>query len=265
MQRPPFLDPHHTASLVSVIGGGSRHIRPGAVSLAHHGVLFLDEAPEFPVNVLEALRQPLESGQIAVSRATRTAWFPARFQLVLAMNACPCGQSDRTGDGCTCTPMAKRRYAERVSAPIRDRIDLHREVRPLARHHLHDDFDPVEPTAVVAERVAAARERQLARLRGTPWRRNADVPGSQLRSRWPLPAAATGPLERMSRSGGVSARGVDRVLRVAWTLADLAAVDRPGADQVRLAVQLRAGSSFAVPEPAASRVEPAAGLRAVVS
>jgi magnesium chelatase family protein len=269
VQRPPFLDPHHTASLVSVIGGGSRHIRPGAVSLAHHGVLFLDEAPEFPVNVLEVLRQPLESGQIAVSRASRTAWFPARFQLVLAMNACPCGQSDRTGDGCTCTPLAKRRYAERVSAPIRDRIDLHREVRPLERHHLHDDFDPVEPTAVVAERVAAARERQLARLRGTPWRRNADVPGSQLRSRWPLPAVATGPLERMSRSRGVSARGVDRVLRVAWTLADLAAVDRPGADQVQLAVQLRAGSSFAVPQPAASRVEPApgpaSGLRAVVS
>ena len=217
------------------------------------------------MNVLEALRQPLESGQIAVSRATRTAWFPARFQLVLAMNACPCGQADRTGDGCTCTPLAKRRYAERVSAPIRDRIDLHREVRPLERHHLHDDFDPVEPTAVVAARVAAARERQHARLRGTPWRRNADVPGSQLRSLWPLPAAATGPLERMSRSRGVSARGVDRVLRVAWTLADLAGVARPGADQVQLAVHLRAGSSFAVPAPAAPRVEPTPGLRAVVS
>ena len=261
MRRPPFLDPHHTASLVAVIGGGSRLIRPGAVSLAHHGVLFMDEAPEFPVNVLEALRQPLESGQIAVSRASQTAWFPARFQLVMAMNACPCGHSDRTGDGCTCTPMAQRRYRERVSAPIRDRIDLHREVRPLERHELHDEFDPVEPTAVVAERVAAARDRQRARLHGTPWRRNADVPGGELRRRWPLSAAATGPLERMSRSRGVSARGVDRVLRVAWTLADMAGVDQPGHDQVQLAVDLRGGRSFSIPAAAPTRT----ALRAVVS
>jgi magnesium chelatase family protein len=261
VRRPPFLDPHHTASMVSVIGGGSRHIRPGAVSLAHHGVLFLDEAPEFPSHVLEALRQPLESGQIAVSRATRTAWFPARFQLVMAMNACPCGRSDRTGDGCTCTPTTKRRYRERVSAPIRDRIDLHREVRPVERHHLHDDLDPAEPTAVVAERVAAAHERQGSRLLGTPWRRNADVPGSELRQRWPLPSTATAPLERMSRSRGVSARGVDRVLRVAWTLADLAAVDRPGPDQVQLAVCLRSGRAVTLPV----RGPIGAPLRAAVS
>ena len=259
VRRPPFLDPHHTASLVSVVGGGSRQIRPGAVSLAHHGVLFLDEAPEFGVNVLEALRQPLESGQIAISRAARTAWFPARFQLVMAMNACPCGQADRTG-GCTCTPTTKRRYRERLSGPIRDRIDIHRELRPLERHQLHDEFDPAESSAVVAERVAEARHRQRERLRGTPWRRNADVPGGELRRRWPLPATATVPLERMSRSRGVSARGVDRVLRLAWTLADLGGDDRPGPEQVRMATDLRVGRHFALPLP-----EPAAAaLRAAV-
>jgi len=211
--------------------------------------------------VLEALRQPLESGQIAVSRAARTAWFPARFQLVMAMNACPCGRSDRTGDGCTCTPITKRRYRERVSAPIRDRIDLQREVRPLERHHLHDDLDPVEPTVVVAQRIAAAHERQRTRLRGTPWRRNAHVPGSELRRRWPLPPSVTAPLERMSRSRGVSARGVDRVLRVAWTLTDLAGLDQPGPDQVHLAVCLRSGRALTLPV----REPSGATLRAVVS
>ncbi len=255
LRRPPYVDPHHTASLVSLVGGGSRLVRPGAVSLATHGVLFLDEAPEFPVNVLDALRQPLESGQMTVSRAAHTAWFPARFQLVLAMNDCPCGRADRIGDGCVCTPTTKRRYRERLSGPLRDRIDVNREVRPLERHHLHDDLAVNEPTAVVAARVAVARERQRERLRDTPWRRNADVPGAELRRRWPLPAETTKPLEAMSRSRGVSARGADRVLRLAWTLADLAGLDIPGRDQVRLAVALRAGRPLALPSPALSRSE----------
>ncbi|MBA2640983.1 MAG: YifB family Mg chelatase-like AAA ATPase, partial [Nocardioidaceae bacterium] len=200
VRRPPFLDPHHTASLVSVVGGGSRVVRPGAVSLAHHGVLFMDEGPEFPSNVLEALRQPLESGHIRIGRAYQTALFPARFQLVLAMNPCPCGHGEQSSASCTCTPTSKRRYRERLSGPLRDRIDLHRHVRPLLRHQLHDDLVRPEPSARVAERVLAARDRQRDRLRGTPWRRNADVPGGELRRRWPLPVETTAPLDEGPRA-----------------------------------------------------------------
>lgn len=247
VRRPPFLDPHHTASVVSVVGGGTRTVRPGAVSLAHHGVLFLDEAPEFPSNVLEALRQPLESGHISVARARQVASFPARFQLVLAMNPCPCGRGGSGPADCTCTPTARRRYHDRLSGPVRDRVDVHREVRPLRRHQLHDDLADPEPSAAVADRVLAARERQRGRLRGTPWRRNADVPGGELRRRWPLPALATAPLEEGARTGRVSARGVDRVLRVAWTLADLAGLERPGPDEVRLALALRGDRPLRVP------------------
>ena len=256
VRRPPFLDPHHTASLVSVIGGGSRVIRPGAVSLGHHGVLFMDEAPEFPVNVLEALRQPLESGRIGIGRSGRTAWFPARFQLVLAMNPCPCGRSESAGEACACTPTAKRRYRERLSGPVRDRIDVHREVRPVHRHQLLDELDAAEPTAVVAARVASARERMRERLQGTPWRRNADVPGGELRRRWPLPATTTSPLETGTRSGRVSARGVDRVLRVAWTLADLDGADRPDREHVLVAAQLRGDQPITVPraDPSPARL-----------
>lgn len=259
VRRPPFLDPHHTASVVSVVGGGTRTVRPGAVSLAHHGVLFLDEAPEFPSNVLEALRQPLESGHISVARARQVAWFPARFQLVLAMNPCPCGRGGTASADCTCTPTQRRRYRDRLSGPVRDRVDLHREVRPLRRHQLHDDLADPEPTAAVADRVAAARERQRSRLRGTPWRRNADVPGAELRRRWPLPAIVTAPLEEGSRAGRVSARGIDRVVRLAWTLADLADLERPGPEHVRLAVALRGDRPLRVPDhrAAAEPAEPA--------
>ncbi|MGA8850360.1 MAG: YifB family Mg chelatase-like AAA ATPase, partial [Aeromicrobium sp.] len=134
--RPPFLDPHHTASAVSIVGGGSRIIRPGALSLAHRGVLFLDEAPEFASNVIEALRQPLESGRIVVSRAAQTAAYPARFQLVLAANPCPCGLDGAAGEQCRCSPLMRRRYLDRLSGPIRDRIDIHRTLTAPARPEL---------------------------------------------------------------------------------------------------------------------------------
>jgi len=247
VRRPPFVDPHHSATAVSIVGGGSRAIRPGAVSLAHRGVLFLDEAPEFHSNVLEALRQSLESGQVTISRASKTAWYPARFQLVMAMNPCPCG---RAGSDCSCVPAARRRYAQRLSAPIRDRIDIHRVVRALGRHQVLDRLARPEPTDVVAGRVAAARERQRHRLAGTPWRRNADVPGGELRRRWPVDPAATAVLQETNVHGRVSARGMDRVIRIAWTLADLAGRSAPGSDEVALAVALRSGAGL---PPAARR------------
>lgn len=241
VRRPPFVDPHHSASMASIVGGGSRVIRPGAASLAHRGVLFLDEAPEFHSNVIEALRQSLESGQVSINRANRTAWFPARFQLVLAMNPCPCGQA---GPDCSCVPAVRRRYTDRLSGPIRDRVDIHRVVQAVARHQVLDQLARPEPTAVVAARVADARARQGHRLAGTPWRRNADVPGGELRRRWPMDPAATAVLQAGNARGRVSARGMDRVVRIAWTLADLADTGVPGADDVAVALALRGAAGL---------------------
>ncbi len=246
VRRPPFIDPHHSASAVSIIGGGSRVIRPGAVSLAHHGVLFLDEAPEFSVDVLEALRQPLETGQVTISRASRTAWFPACFQLVLAMNPCPCGLP---GSDCTCAPAARRRYRQRLSGPVRDRVDISRVVHPVGRHQVLDGLARPEPTAIVAARVAEARDRQRRRMAGTPWRRNADVPGSELRRRWPLCADATARFPSGAGPDRLTARGMDRIVRIAWTLTDLRGGQRPGADEVAFALALRSGAGL----PAGSR------------
>lgn len=235
----PFQAPHHTASVPAIVGGGSTHVRPGAASLAHRGVLFLDEAPEFAPGVLDALRQPLESGEISVARLAAQVRFPARFQLVLAANPCPCGLSVAKGLDCRCTPMAKVRYLARLSGPLMDRVDLRLEMLPASRLELRDDGASVEGTAAVAARVRSARERMARRLEGTPWRVNAEVPGHVLRREWRLPwevvAHAEGQLDR----GLLTARGVDRVLRVAWTLADLAGRDRPDAGDVALALQYR--------------------------
>jgi len=216
--RPPFQAPHHTASVAAIVGGGSTHVRPGAASLAHRGVLFMDEAPEFAPRVLDALRQPLESGEICVSRLAAQVRFPAQFQLVLAANPCPCGQAVVRGRDCMCSPMAKLRYFGRLSGPLLDRVDLRREMRPATRRELRDDRGLAESTAVVAERVLAARERMTGRLSGTPWRANAEVPGHAMRRDWPLPWDVVAAAERELDRGNLTARGVDRVLRVAWTL-----------------------------------------------
>jgi magnesium chelatase family protein len=246
LTRPPFLDPHHTASLVSIVGGGSRILRPGAMSLAHRGVLFMDEAPEFAGHVLEGLRQPLESGQINIGRSERTATFPAQFQLVLAANPCPCGFDWGRSDGCDCAPGAKRRYRNRISGPVRDRIDIYRKVQPVRRHELHSDLAFVESSATVAQRVQAARDRQDARYAGTPWRRNAEVPGTMLRMHWPVRAGKVGQVEEWLAEGRISARGADRILRLAWTLADLTGRPEPSDDDVHNAMQLRSTGSLPV-------------------
>jgi magnesium chelatase family protein len=238
IRRPPYERPHHTASTVAIIGGGSGIPRPGAASKAHRGVLFLDEAPEYDRGVLDALRQPLESGELILHRSAGTAAYPARFQLVLAANPCPCGKATGKGIGCTCTPMSRRRYFGRLSGPLLDRVDIQLQVQRLSLAELSD---PVihEDTAAVAGRVQVARERQRHRLAGTGAARNADVPGKVLRNGLRLPASATALLDRAMERGALTARGYDRVLRLAWTVSDLQDQPRPGPDQVGIALTMR--------------------------
>jgi magnesium chelatase family protein len=237
--RPPFSAPHHTATVAALVGGGARLPRPGAVSLAHRGVLFLDEAPEFAPAALDALRQPLERGEVVLARSAATVRFPARFQLVLAANPCPCGRFTGRGEHCSCPPVARRRYTTRVSGPVRDRVDIHQILTAPSRAELQADSGSAETSAVVRGRVGAARERQLARLAGTPWRSNGEIPGPELRRRWPVSADAQEHLGSALAAGTVTARGADRIARVAWTLADLAAVERPGLGEIRCATALR--------------------------
>lgn len=239
LRVPPFQAPHHTASVPAIVGGGSSYVRPGAASLAHRGVLFLDEAPEFPPGVLDALREPLESGEITVARLAAQVRFPARFQLLLAANPCPCGLALERGAGCSCTPMARIRYLGRLSGPLLDRVDLRIEMLAASRADLRGDPTGVERSSVVAARVADARERMAARLVGTPWRVNAEVPGHVLRRHWRLPWEVVAEAERLLDLGQLTARGVDRVVRVAWTLADLAGRERPDAGDVQLALDCR--------------------------
>jgi magnesium chelatase family protein len=242
LDRPPFIDPHHTSSAVAIIGGGTRGIRPGAMSLAHRGVLFMDEAPEFASNVLDALRQPLESGHILIARANQTAVFPARFQLVLASNPCPCGQDGAAAGQCHCTPMMRRRYRDRITGPVRDRVDIHRSLTLPSRPELARAIGRSQSTDRLSEVVAEARARQADRLHGTPWRLNAEVSGSELRKRWPLEDSARAVLDSQVTSHKLSARSADRILGLAWSVADLRGHDRPLRDDALLAVSLRQGT-----------------------
>ena len=242
MTVPPFCAPHHTSSMASIVGGGSGVIRPGAASLAHRGILFLDEAPEFNRDVLDALRQPLESGEVIIARASAQAVFPARFTLVLAANPCPCAKGGGQGkSGCSCSPATRRRYLARISGPLLDRVDVKVRLQPVSRRDMLYDRKFAEPSAVVAQRVAAARERCAARLAGTSWRVNAEVPGAALRRSFPPQPGALKSLDRAMELGQVSARGADKIVRVAWSLADLDGKDQPGSDQINLAIGLWLG------------------------
>jgi magnesium chelatase family protein len=233
--RPPFRAPHHGASSVALVGGGTAWMRPGEVSLAHGGVLFLDEMGEFPASVLDALRQPLEEGVVRVSRAKASVAFPARFLLVGATNPCPCGEGGRRG-ACRCTNAARARYHRRLSGPLLDRFDLRVLVgRPDVGALLGGR--PGEPTAAVADRVVAARER--ARARGVA--ANADIPSDRLDAVAPLSAPAAALLEQRLRTGTLSGRGLHRVRRVARTVADLDGAPALVTDEhVSLALGLRA-------------------------
>ena len=245
VRRPPYADPHHSASVASLVGGGARIALPGAVSRAHRGVLFLDEAPEFSPRVMEALRVPLESGRIVLGRAVATATYPASFQLILAANPCPCGQAGVPDGNCRCAPMAVRRYATRISGPILDRIDIHQQLRQVRAALLGGNHPPGEGSGVVAERVLAARELQRHRLAPSGWRTNGEVPGPALRKRLPLPDGSE-LLDAAVARGRLSARGVDKVLRLAWTIADIAGDSRPTRQQLHTALAMRRGEEVAL-------------------
>jgi len=241
----PVRSPHHSASAVALVGGGSPP-RPGEISLAHAGVLFLDELPEFPRSALEALREPLETGQITISRAAYQAQYPARFQLVAAMNPCPCGWLGAfaaSGRECTCTADAVRRYQARLSGPLLDRIDMQMEVpalRPselMAMREASGDGAVPESSAIVARRVHAARERQISR-QGVP---NALLSPVQLDAALRLTTGARELLVQIADRLGWSARGLHRVSRVARTLADMANAEAVAPHHMAEAVQYRRG------------------------
>lgn len=250
LRARPFRAPHHTVSHAGLVGGGSLP-RPGEVSLAHRGVLFLDELAEFPRRTLEVLRQPIEEGRIHIVRARSRATFPARFTLAAAMNPCPCGYHTAPGERCACQPAAVRRYTGRVSGPLLDRIDLHVDVPAVAWEELASG-DRGRDSAAVAARVRAARERASARL--GPGRCNADMSASEL-GRFAAPdAAAASLLRRAVERHGLSVRAYQRIRAVARTVADLAGRERVRDTDVAEAVgyrvlDRRAGPGGARPRP----------------
>ena len=230
MVRPPFFAPHHDASKASLLGGGTGRVRPGEVSRSHCGVLFLDEFPLFRSDVIDALRQPLESGEVTIARGEESATYPARGMVVMACNPCPCGEYAATpaGNRCTCTQQQRHHYSRRVTGPVHDRIDILRHVLP-----------PTSPDGTVPGRSprelargAGARRRSpasasMARYVGREWRLNSQVPSAPLARDWPLPDAGRARLEKEVLAGRLSRRGAVRVHRLAWTVADLGGNDTP--------------------------------------
>ncbi|MEB3366857.1 YifB family Mg chelatase-like AAA ATPase [Saccharopolyspora mangrovi] len=236
VRRPPFVAPHPSLSIPALIGGGTGLARPGAVSRAHRGVLLLDEACELGPKRLEALRTALEEGEIRLARRDGTLRYPARFQLVLATNPCPCAPARELD--CQCAPQARRRYLGKLSGPLLDRVDLRVRTRPISAMSTGAGGEP-ESTAVVRERVERAREVARERWADHGWQTNTEVPGPVLRKEFALPEETTALLERGLEAGAISARGADRCLRVAWTLADLDGSPRPSADHVAAALEFR--------------------------
>ena len=239
-RTPPFVAPHHSASVAALVGGGSRVVRPGAIARASEGVLFLDEAGEFAASALDALRQPLESGAITIDRAGAHAEYPARFQLVLATNPCPCGDYGIRGGTCTCPPAAIRRYLGRLSGPLLDRMDIELTLTRVAV--AQRGAGPTVSTESARAQVADARARASHRLAETPWKVNADVPGTWLREGPAAPSPVVRrPLDAALHRGALTLRAYDRVLRVAWSLADIEGRAQLGAEHVGRALYLKKG------------------------
>ncbi|WP_243441787.1 YifB family Mg chelatase-like AAA ATPase [Oscillibacter ruminantium] len=235
--RRPFRSPHHTASAVALSGGGP-YLRPGEMSLAHNGVLFLDELPEFHRDVLEAMRQPLEDGEVTVSRAGGTLRLPARFQLICAMNPCRCGWRGHPSGRCTCSDRDVERYVEKISGPLLDRIDLHVNV-PSVEYEALRRKHTAEDSAAVRQRVETARKLQLARFGGGDISCNAQMPPAMLADTCSLDAAGDALMKSAFERMGLTARSHDRVLRVARTIADLEGAERIEAPHLAEAIQYR--------------------------
>ena len=241
----PFCAPHHSVNQTAMIGGGNPIPRPGQISLAHGGVLFLDEAPEFSLSTLESLREPLESGSISISRAAGTAVFPARFQLVMAANPCPCGFRDVAGKTCTCSYSARARYESKLSGPLLDRIDIRIRVDAQTKAARLRAAKEVRYTSEhLRDQVARARMASAARLAETPWRFNSEVSGQFLRKLATENPSATAILDRALGSGSISMRGFDRCMRVALSIADLDAKPTLDATCVAEALFLRGASDW---------------------
>ncbi|MBT1181877.1 YifB family Mg chelatase-like AAA ATPase [Bifidobacterium sp. CP2] len=235
---PPFEAPHHTSSTAALVGGGAGLAQPGAITRAHRGVLFLDEAPEFSSRALQTLREPLESGYVSLSRAKGTTYYPASFQLIMAANACPCGFSYGTGERCTCTQQERRRYFARLSGPILDRVDIQIEVPPVSRIIRDEDvLEPRESSETIRARVIAARHAAVSRYAAHGWTCNAQASGSWMRAN--MSAKALEPVNRALETERLSLRGADRAMRLAWTLADLAGMDSPGREETGQGIALR--------------------------
>ncbi|KAA0023222.1 YifB family Mg chelatase-like AAA ATPase [Antrihabitans cavernicola] len=233
--QAPFIAPHHTSTVSSLVGGGSGMARPGAVSRAHRGVLFLDECAELGTKVLEALRTPLEDGEVRIARRDGVARYPARFQLVLAANPCPCAPARETD--CVCAPAARRRYLGKLSGPLIDRVDLRIRMRPMATGAFTTDV--AESSEAVRARVSSARAMAAERWREFGWTTNGEVPGHVLRQRFRLPRSVIAPIEEALLRGRMTARGADRAIRVAWTVADLRGADSPNIEDVGGALNFR--------------------------
>ncbi|SEP51678.1 YifB family Mg chelatase-like AAA ATPase [Amycolatopsis saalfeldensis] len=233
---PPFVAPHHSITVAALIGGGSGLAVPGAISRAHRGVLFLDEVCEFGPERLDSLRTVVEEGEVRIARVKGAVRYPARFQLVMATNPCPCAQPREID--CTCSPLARRRYFARLSGPLLDRVDLRVSLRPLTAMSAHLTPTP-EPSATVRARVQSARDRAAHRWQAHGWQSNSEVPGPSLRREFLLPPTTTALLDRALTKGALTARGADRCLRIAWTLADLAGTPHPTADHVSAALDFR--------------------------
>ncbi len=247
LTRPPFRAPHHSASRSGVLGGGSGRVRPGEVSKAHLGVLFLDEFPLFPTDVVEAMREPLESGEISISRGEEDATYPARAMFVFACNPCRCGEYHpySRDHRCICSELKRREYRRKISGPIADRVDITRFVEPPRQWQRNAEtlpFDRPEPSAAIRLRVADARARQRERYAGMSWRLNVHAPGPLLREQWPLTDPAAMRLDTEVYAGRLTRRGAVRVHRVAWSVADLAGVERPGVDELDVALRLRSAT-----------------------
>ncbi len=239
----PFVSPHHSASRVAMVGGGAHAIKPGACSLAHHGVLFIDEAPECGVGVLDSLRQPLESGTITIARSIGSLTFPANFLLVLAANPCPCGKFTGKGRNCTCSSQQVRRYLGKLSGPLMDRIDMRVQVEPVGRVDMADT-NIGESSEVMRARVSDARAIATKRFVGEGWALNSQIPSSALRTKFKPERSAMNFLHDELDKERLTARGLHKVIRLSWTLADLSGKAIPTLAEVKTAYSLREGGEL---------------------